>query len=149
MIQHVWTVLCRYALTDSDSQNATLVECVARFQCPKPSIPEGVVGVQVPVNWWVVTYLVQEQVGVGAKGQLRLRIITPAGKDVLSAPGDVAVPETGGVVVKSQLGFHPVNLEGRYWHVLEFDDASQPDGWREVTRYPVDISFLPHDSAEG
>ena len=149
MIQHVWTVLCRYALTDGESKNATLVECVGQLQCPKPAIPEGVVGVQVPANLWVVTYLVQERVGVGATGQLRLRIITPTGKDVLSAPGNVAVPETGGAVVRTQLGFHPVNLEGRYWHVLEFADAKQPDRWREVVRYPVDISFLPPDSVEG
>lgn len=149
MILNMWTVLCQHALIDHESKNATLVECVTHLKCPKPTIPEGVVGVQVPLNLWIVSCLMQERVGVGASGQVRLKIMLPSGQEVISGSGGIAVPATGGVIVKSQLMFHPVNVEGRYWHVLEFAEENEPDAWREVTRYPLDVSFLEASSAEG
>jgi hypothetical protein len=143
MIEHAWTVLCRKAIVDPQTNNATLVETVEQINAT------GVVNFPTlaPMQMELVSLWYRSDVATPARGQGRVTFLGPDGHETV--PAQVfSIDLSAFVRVRSiaQLPGLPVTGPGMYYFQIAVLDQGNEE-WRNVGRVPVQIAVQGNQEA--
>ena len=134
-MRHIWSVFCRTALTDKDSNAVSLLECIdaitAGFKGEEPP-PD------IPVNSTLVTFWRRSDPNGPERGRVRILLEGPDGKPIREVPYQVDLSEhPSGRVTVGILGL-PYRGDGVYEFVVSLEDP-ETGAPREVARLPVPV----------
>jgi hypothetical protein len=139
MIQHVWTLPCRVAITDQNTNNVSLVEvleeiAVAPLEAsPDPARPKF------PAVFDVVSLWARANPDEPATGQGRVRLVSPRGETLIEQAVEVDLREVRRLRSVGRIMGLPLRGAGTYH--FRIDVRPNPDAaWTEVGRVPLEVS---------
>jgi hypothetical protein len=138
MIKIAWSVLCTRCVTDSATNNVSLMEVVEQLGIP-PGLP--VVGVVAPVQMDMVTLWYRENPNQPARGTGRIVLNRPDG--TLGPPITFGVDLTQFLRVRSIGRIAGLELRGTgdYFFKVELRIEGQ-ENWIEVSRVPLTVAVV-------
>ena len=147
MIRHLWTVFCSQSLTDSESNNVSLVNVLERLQVgiPEQAVTRG--KWVVPMRCEVVTLWERGVLLNPSQGVARIEIIDSTGQ--MLGSGEVGIDLSAHVRCRSRLAFSgfPVTDSGRYViRTSLVENGVEPP--HVVNEYPVEVSVQVGNQTE-
>ena len=98
MIKHIWSVLCRRSVVDSQSNNVSLIDVfeqlqvgISPFDSSDTSVSEGI---SIPVQYELVNFWSKTNEVVEEKGSIRIVLLDPKGKEIKRMDKDLIIPQT-------------------------------------------------------
>lgn len=92
-IRHIWTVICQKSSIDANSNLLSLFEVLEKVDInlnpAVQSIPEDQV-LSIPFNFEIISYW---RKGTHSRGEGKLRLTSPEGKQLNEVPFEVIIPE--------------------------------------------------------
>ena len=141
-MRHIWSVVCKDALIDKDSNAVSLFKCLEGFSAKfaGPQLPSDI-----PVACKFVTLWSRSDMSTPEKGSARIRYRMPQGKEVefVQYEVDLTVQSRHRTVLDVQ-GL-PYQGNGVYEFILE---TQGEDSWRPVTDVPLQVT-VEHAPASG
>jgi hypothetical protein len=133
MIEHAWTVVCKKAIVDPQTNNATLVEIVEQINSTQRVIFPTVA----PVQMELVTLWYRSNIDTPEHGEGRIVFIGPDGREA-GPPQVFPIDLTQGARLRTiaQLPGIPLVGEGVHYFQIELRADGQAQ-WRSVARIPV------------
>lgn len=132
-----WTVFCRTAPIDRDSNNISLIEVIEQLAAvTTEKSGEGVLAIQA----MLVSLWYRADDNVPAVGNARVRLEHPDGKQ-RGEPVNFEVNLRDHKRVRTRLSFGGLTFSGvagQHFFVVECDDAGK---WVEVARVPIEIGL--------
>ena len=143
MINHVWSVLCSQATTDSETNNFSLQNIIERltiFDSPKS-------GGRIKIHIEVASFWIRSEPELPTHGDFRLSYITPSGNAFGVFEGKINLSEKE--VSRNRVVFEelPVEEEGRHNFKIDLKNENS-DEWLQVALIPLSIIFSPPDNKE-
>jgi hypothetical protein len=140
MIQHIWTIPCRIATTDRESNNVSLIEVLEEFTIPAvvPQQPERGL---VPAIFDVVTLWARADDDQPVAGTGRMSFLSPDGEALFAYEYEIDLRESRRIrSVGRVLGF-PAPSPGRYHFRIE---CRVGDGgpWEQLALVPLWVNIL-------
>lgn len=154
MIKHAWSVLCNKTIIDRDSNNISL-DVIERIilkdrstpnSAPpadaqsKKDLPENVPGIIVPISLTLVSLWYRENISEPGRGQGRLKILSPSGKEIAKAEIDIDLIKHSRSRSLCQFDGLPIpkNESGIFYFIVEiFEDSA----FKEVAKIPLEASI--------
>lgn len=94
-LRHIWTVICQKSSIDANSNLLNLFEILEKVDINLnpaiQSVPEGQV-LAIPFNFDIVSYWRKGE-GKQSKGEGKMRLISPEGKQLNEFPFEISIPE--------------------------------------------------------
>jgi len=139
MIDHVWTVLCSYAVIDQDSNNVSLLNVVEQLNIEEEPSPEG--GITLPLE--IMTLWARADLDRPARRRGRVTFLSPSGT-ANDGPWEIEVDlsEYHRNRTRGRLRALHVSESGRYVFRVELQGEDETE-WRQVAAIPLEINFLP------
>jgi hypothetical protein len=140
MIQHIWTLPCRFSLANGDTNNVSLIEVIEDISIPLPP-PQPPVWGLVPALFDVVTVWARQNDDAPTSGFGRLSIVSPGGESLVHYDYDIDLRENRRVRnIGRVLGF-PAREPGRYFFRVEYR-INANDAWQQVSNFPIAVNIL-------
>jgi len=137
MADLVFCALCHKAVTDQDSNQLSLQDVLEQINV---ETTEKVVGVALlPIPAQFATFWTRSRLEEREKIHARLKLIAPDNAQLANSPFEVDLETKRNYRVVMKLHSLPISGSGRYWFVVESEDA---DGtWSKRGRFPLDITI--------
>jgi len=134
-VRHIWSVLCRYAVEDKDSQNYSLIETLSHVSF-KGDIPDER-PVSLPFKHRIVTLWRHSLDPSGIEFPVRLRILTPAIVEIVSAEMTVNVKGHGTLKTNFNSDTFQYTSDGIYEYEISYLKGEK---WIVATRIPLKVT---------
>jgi hypothetical protein len=153
MAEHVWTVLCRATLLDSNSGVLSLSDITELLTLTggagedieaeiKAMRAAGHAGMFWPVRLRLVSWWVRTDLAKAESEQVRVAMIDPAGEAVSTQSITVNLVDYTSQRINLGLNWIPINAAGRYWFVVEHQGAKRKKGrWIKAAAIPLEVVF--------
>jgi hypothetical protein len=143
MIDHIWTVPCRFSITDGASNNVSLIEVLEEFRVPfAVPAPPGFVPRLVPATVDVVSLWARQDMNQAVAGFGRMSIVAPNGDEVAQTEYEINLREVQRFrAVSRMLGF-PIQNAGRYQFRVQWR-LNANDAWQQVAVVPIWVQIDP------
>lgn len=153
MAAHVWTVLCRATLLDSNSGVLSLSDITELLTIKggagedleaeiKAMRAAGRAGELWPVRLRLVSWWVRTDPEKAESEQMRVTMLDPAGAVVSTHTVTVNLVEYVSHRINLGLDWIPISAAGRYWFVVEHQGAKRKKGrWTKAAAIPLEIVF--------
>jgi len=136
MPRHVWTVICRRATIDSETNSVSIFEVVEEMHVKGVSPSEKVL---VPRELELISLWARSDVGRPEVGHTRLRMLTPKDETTGVAEGEIDLRGHRRLRFRLKLGTMALDGPGVYEFAIDLREGG--GDWREVTRIPLDVVF--------
>jgi hypothetical protein len=146
MIKHVWTVPCRFALRDADTNNYSLIEVIESISSAAKGPPRDGGPPFLPVIIEVVSLWTREYDDKPATGQGRISLVSPAGNTIASSDQQIDLREHLGLRTTTRMVGFPLPVSGRYGIRTEMR-LSDDDDWKLVSEAPVRVRLTSDTGA--
>jgi len=143
MIHHVWSVLCERSFLNKETNNLSLIEAVEQINVALP-VAAAEATKEVAVSLELTSLWSRADLAVGAFGHARLVVWTASGARRIGSETLIDLREYRRWRMRSTMTSFPVSGPGLHWMAYELK-LSDEETWREVTRLPVEVVFLPSD----
>lgn len=152
-MEHVWSVLCRRAITDKETNQMTLVDSIEHIGVTLDSDqpltahdedPERKIGIKLEAT--LISYWVRSENDAPEKGICRVSLLGP-NRVTIGREMTMAIDLTKKRRMRTQLTLEglPFTGLGRYNFLVEMEDA---DGdWKTAARVPYEVELDPSSSA--
>jgi hypothetical protein len=131
MAAHIWSVLCMFVLTDSQTNSVSYINALETIAAPvfPALLPPAAIG-----TMWQRNSDEEETLTV------RLKLLGPGGAErtlLHSTSFTMRTPRH-----RFNISLQPINLDepGRYQFIVEYEDANR---WRPASHLPLDAVLLP------
>lgn len=156
MIDHVWSVLCRKAIIDRDTNLVTLIEAVEQLDVVAEAIELTSGGVRrralsdvgatisvIPVQAEVISLWIRRDAEEPSSGLARLKWKAPdAQARDFGHPYNVDLAgQHPRMRTRARISGLPARNSGRHYILVQFQQQGTTR-WREVAKLPIDISLL-------
>jgi hypothetical protein len=144
MAQHVWTVACRFSMTDAESNNVSLIGVLEEITIPAapPTAPPAAPDARlVPATIDVVTLWSRDEEERQEEGFGRMSLVAPSGHTVLDFSYPVNLRESRRFRSVGRILGLPAPEAGRYSFRVE-RRRSEEDAWEPVASIPLWVSIL-------
>ena len=136
-MQHVWSVFCRTAVTDRNSNAVSLFECLdsvsAQVHSPRPPS-------DVPLLSKLVTLWRRSDKDAAERGSVRILIEGPDGRKLNELTYEVDLSEHVASRAFVEIAGVPYGGNGVYEFIVKVEDEDTEED-REVARVPVEIEL--------
>lgn len=137
MINHIWSVLCRNAVIDIDTNNVSIHDILEQITINAMPLENGVL----PFQFELITLWGRAESGRPTTGKSKVTLVAPSKKikPVLVFEIDLSKAE----LFRQRVKFPGLAAgEGGIYHfVVEL--AENDNKWRQVAAIPLKISFKP------
>lgn len=140
MIDHIWTVPCRQAIIDRDTNLVSLLNVIEQVTIPEKPRSEGIVPVQVEV----VSLWQRSDPGVPSESRARVTFRSPTGEDLAAGEFELDLSQWQRLRTRHCFRGLPVREEGQYRFSVELWQGSGAQ-WEEVASIPMEIVFRPSE----
>ena len=146
MAQHIWTVPCRFSMTDRETNNMSLIEVLEQFTVPAvpPKQPNRAL---VPAIFDVVTLWGRDDDEQEEDSFGRLSLISPNGETLLEYPYQIDLRENKRFRSAARIVGVPARQTGRYQFRIEQRGAAN-DEWQAVASIPLIVKQRTPAAAE-
>ena len=134
-MRHIWSVLCRYAIEDKDSQNYSLIETLSSVSF-KGHIPEER-PVSLPFKHRIVTLWRHNNDLSGKEYPVRLRVFTPANVEVVSAEMIVDLKGHGTLKTNFNSDTFQYTSDGIYEYEISY---RHDENWIVAAQVPLNVT---------
>ena len=144
MIDHVWTVVCSWAVVDRRSNNVSLENVIEQVTIADTPRPGGILAL--PFD--VMTLWARADFGVPTSGRGRLVLLSPSGKELKASEYDI---ELTGKAKRYRSVVHfdalPVGEPGRCIFRTELWNAGKAE-WDKKADVPLEVVFEPPETTQ-
>lgn len=92
MIKHIWTVLCRESLIDSETNNITLINVFEKLEV-NVSLPSKTdATVHIPITYELVTFWAKTDSEKAEEADVKILIISPSGEVLKEVSRKLTIP---------------------------------------------------------
>ena len=139
MASHVWTVLCRKASIDRESNVVSLLEVIESIQITAPTASNPPLAV--PIQLEIVTLWARSDPGRPERASARFSLHFPDGTQVEGSRSEVNLMDWQRLRTVIQMQGFPVKGPGIHHIVIQ---SRQDDGsaWTEVAKIPIEIAII-------
>jgi len=146
MILHVWSVCCKRAIVDRDTNTVSLIEQIETISAHVlQRMAEAGETAAAPLQFEIVTLWVRDPADEPAQSRYRIEILFPDGRsEYVGDPADVDLRSY--VRLRSRAHFEgmPIRGGGRYYFSVQLEESA--DNWTEVGRIPIDVTVSEQTS---
>jgi hypothetical protein len=144
MIDHVWTVVCSWAVVDRRSNNASLENVVEQVTISDTPRPGGILALQFDV----MTLWARADFDVPTSGHGHLVLLSPSGEELKSSEYDIELRRKA-KRYRSVVHFDalPVGEPGRYVFRAELWNADKAE-WDRMADVPLEVVFEPPETTQ-
>jgi hypothetical protein len=138
MIRHVWSVLCTKSSIDSQTNNVSLFEVIEQIELRfvgSSELPKGA-----PIDLELVTLWARENPSTPAEGEMRLRLLSPTGKDLAAFTAKIDLKKAGRN--RHQARMHGILLDGSGWYEWEVSCRVGEGKWTRVASVPLEVQLV-------
>jgi hypothetical protein len=131
---------CEKAIVNEQDNNLSVIEILDTVNVTVPGdfeVPQDAVA---PLQWAIVTVWQITPEDSEKQYEQRTCVIHPDGRETLVAIGSIAVLQ-GKQRTIVMVTNYPVGQEGEYAVSLSLREASDGSNWREISRYPVTVTY--------
>lgn len=142
MINHVWSVLCSQSITNSQTNNLSLIEILEQLTITGSPLSEEQ-EVTIPAFFDVVSLWVREPRDQLADGFTRILFLSPANETLRDSGEhriDLSEYQRARTIIRIQ-GF-TIRGAGVYHLVVQMRDQEEMN-WQSVARLPLEIRIQP------
>lgn len=133
MIEHIWSVLCRHSVIDTESRNITLFEVIEQIGINTDAELPAIV----PLQCQIVSLWKRSQEDKPLSADARLVIRTPKGEEIISNEiYKVDLSDAPRHRSRLNLTDLPVDGEGSLYFLIQL---WQEEDWQTVARIPLQI----------
>lgn len=133
-MRHIWSVVCRYALEDRNSNNVSLIETMTQFSF-RGDLPERR-PVNVPFRLQIVSLWRRNMPEKDVMYSQKVRLLSPQGVELTAAEGTIDFQSYDTFRMITSLDTIPFTVNGIY----EFELSHKPDNsWVPVACIPLEI----------
>lgn len=138
MIRHVWSVLCAKSVTDSVTNNISLIDVVEQIAAVPPTTPspQGTGMVLVPLE--IVSLWARENPSIPARGRARVDLVGPNGAALANFQFEIDLSRFERLRTQGKMNGVPVVAAGLYSFIVSMQQGPQ-DSWLEVARVPLQM----------
>jgi hypothetical protein len=143
MVEHAWTVFCSRAITDSDTNQVSLIDTIEGITVGAPPdfqerLSRGQ-GIAVPFSCVLVTLWTRSDRSVPEQSKCQATLLDPLGKTGLEPTiFEIDLTEKERMRTHLKMAVLPVHVEGRYTFQM---DIEKDNGWRTVARVPFELKI--------
>lgn len=142
-IEHVWSLICSYSVTDSDSNNMSVFNLIETLHVPldKLNKKEGE-AFSVPFNFQLVTRLRKKETDEEVSLTLKASIIDPSGNLMGEEfENQFEFPkQLKNIRIRTLFESLPVKDEGLYYIKIKIKGADEEE-YVDIARVPLEIVF--------
>jgi hypothetical protein len=137
MIEHVWSVLCERAITDSVRKTISLIDLLDHFSVHGPPPTEEVHGI-IPSSFELVTLWRRSDDSPAEKSTARVSLTGPQGRELRTFTYDIDLTVNKRTRAQGHMPNLPMVGSGRYDFRVEIHRPTA-DRWETVARIPLDV----------
>lgn len=133
-VEHIWSVLCRTAITDKDRNTLSMIETIEQVNFAAEGTVTGIPFEAAIISMWWRSSLGQPEVGYQ-----RLGIISPIGEDLLTSASqeiDLSIHRRSRNTFN--LSGMPFTESGVYRFNIQFSADGESD-WTNVASVPIEV----------
>ena len=148
MVEHIWSVFCRRAVVDEQTNNVSLFEIIEQISGEIPASLTPDQRPAVAIDAQLISFWIRDTEEVPEKGKARISYIGPSG-DALIPPREYDIDLTAKSRVRSigtisglptpESGYYRIKVE------LSKDDTE----WTEVASIPLDVRLTVTENGGG
>ena len=147
----IWALLCENVITNQQTNNVSLIEVVDQLTVPAP--PPGNVAKQDEkfdtfLNMRLVVLWARSDRDVPERGQARVRIIAPDGKEAQSTEHQVDLSEVPRSRAIGRIVGFPFPLTDEGEHLFRVEKRTSDSSWRKEFELPLWVQ-IQTDSPAG
>jgi hypothetical protein len=143
MIDHIWTVACKRAIVDADSNNVSLQSVLEQIVVNAEPLPNGVI----PMPFDIMSLWIRSDVTVASQALAKISMFSPSGQEIpLKGDGDfiftIDASNFERFRSKARFGGFPASESGQYWFYVAVQQQAS-DEWVRVAEIPITVLFNP------
>lgn len=145
MARHVWSVLCRQAITDQQSNVISLLNAVEEFKFKRtPSLEEipKKTSIDIPVDLSLVSLFIRSDENKPENPLCRVTIVTPDKQKFVLPEAELGLVEkkrARAIINFQSLVF---TVSGQYEYLVQTKKNEKEKSWRKCVSIPLDINQI-------
>lgn len=141
MITHIWSVLCRESVIDSESNNMSLFNVFEQLQIRISAPAPQNQSINVPLQYELVSMLHKDNKRLAEKVEIEVSIINPDGEVVLTQPKEITFP-AGLTRMRSRMRISglKIDTEGEYIFRVRLKHENKKDYISEA-EIPLEVTL--------
>lgn len=141
MAKHIWSVLCRRALIDRNSNSASLIETLEEITVELNGHLDPDTWTPLPVEATIVTLLSRSDMAIPERLQMKVELVGPNNETYISPPKVLAIDlsEAKRARVVTTFATMPIRGSGIQRFIVQLEELT--NDWRQVAEIPLAVEI--------
>lgn len=144
MIKHIWSILCRRSIVDSETNNISLYDSLeelsvgVKVKRQDAPIPQAI---NIPIDYEVVSFWMKENIGSHVQADTEIEIVLPDGSSGKSFPQKIDMPEKmQRIRARYRIKGFGVSMPGTYLFRIKIKESEEKQ-FRTVSEIPLEVKI--------
>ncbi|MEA3336482.1 MAG: hypothetical protein U9R25_11265 [Chloroflexota bacterium] len=143
MIFHVWSVLCRLAITDQDTNTISLISAVEQLNVQDVPKSEGII----KAPFTLVSLFERADASKPSLGMYRITVKKPSSEPLVSEVFPIDLTDHQRTRLKVEFEGLPAEEEGRFFFLVDLKPEADAN-WQPVAKIPLTVIFQPQKNED-
>lgn len=144
MIKHIWSILCRRSVIDSETNNISLYDSLEELSVgikvkqQNAPLPQAI---NIPIDYEVVSFWMKENIEIHIQADTEIEIVLPNGSTGKSFPQKIDMPEKmQRIRARYRIKGFGVTMPGTYWFKIKIKEGGEKL-FRTVSEIPLEVKI--------
>ena len=141
MTKHIWSVLCKKTIIDTDTNNISLIDVFEQLQA-KVNLPQNKnIKLSIPLEYEVVNFWYKENTDKKEEVDVEITLIDPNNKSLKSFINTITIPDNKKRVrTRLKITGLPITISGIYRFIVKIKEKNTKN-YKQVAGLPIEIKI--------
>jgi len=141
MTKHIWSVLCKKTIIDTDTNNISLIDVFEQLQA-KVNLPQNKnIKLSIPLEYEVVNFWYKENSDKKEEVDVEITLIDPNNKSLKSFINTITIPDNKKRVrTRLKITGLPITISGIYRFIIKTKEKNTKN-YKQVAELPIEIKI--------
>ena len=141
MTKHIWSVLCKKTIIDTDTNNISLIDVFEQLQA-KVNLPQNKnIKLSIPLEYEVVNFWYKENTDKKEEVDVEITLIDPNNKSLKSFINTITIPDNKKRVrTRLKITGLPITISGIYRFIVKIKEKNTKN-YKQVAELPIEIKI--------
>ena len=141
MTKHIWSVLCKKTIIDTDTNNISLIDVFEQLQA-KVNLPQNKnIKLSIPLEYEVVNFWYKENSNKKEEVDVEITLIDPNNKSLKSFINTITIPDNKKRVrTRLKITGLPITISGIYRFIIKTKEKNTKN-YKQVAELPIEIKI--------
>ena len=141
MTKHIWSVLCKKTIIDTDTNSISLIDVFEQLQT-KVNLPQNKnIKLSIPLEYEVVNFWYKENTDKKEEVDVEITLIDPNNKSLKSFINTITIPDNKKRVrTRLKITGLPITISGIYRFIVKIKEKNTKN-YKQVAELPIEIKI--------